>query len=160
MTLADRIAVIKDGKLQTFCSPDELYDHPQTMFIAGFVGNPPMNFIDVEVNRVNGDFRACRDDLKVVISTAQGEKAVSKGKVTMGIRPEDITVADEGITGEAYLVEPLGRDDLVDVLVGDIHIHVLADPALGLKIGNKVRLRFNTAKLQFFDPQTEQSLLW
>jgi ABC-type sugar transport system ATPase subunit len=159
MTLADRIAVIKDGKLQTFCSPDELYDHPQTVFIAGFVGNPPMNFIEVEVNRVNGDFRTCRDDFEVVIPADLGEKAASKGKVIMGIRPEDITIAGEGVPGEAYVVEPLGRDDLVDVLVGDIHLHVLADPALSLKIGDKVKLRFNTAKLQFFDPQTEQSLL-
>ena len=48
----------------------------------------------------------------------------------------------------------------MDVLVGDTHIHVLADPALGLKIGDKVKLEFNTAKVQFFDSQTEQSLLW
>lgn len=63
MTIANRIAVIKDGYLQAYCPPDELYDQPRTMFIAGFVGNPPMNFIDMEVIRENGSYHARRDDL-------------------------------------------------------------------------------------------------
>jgi ABC-type sugar transport system ATPase subunit len=159
MTLADRIAVIKDGKLQAFCSPDELYEQPQTKFIAGFVGNPPMNFIDVEVTRVNGSFRACREGLDLLVPVDRAERAASKGQVTMGIRPEDITIADEGIPGEAYIVEPLGRDDLIDVKIGDIHLLVLADPALEIKIGDQVNIKPNTRKVQFFDPDTETSLL-
>jgi inositol-phosphate transport system ATP-binding protein len=160
MTMADRIAVMKDGKLQAYDTPDELYDRPRTMFIAGFLGNPPMNFMEVEVLRTNGDFFARRPGVDLVIPPERGEKAAGQRQVTLGIRPEDITVAGEGIPGEAYVVEPLGRDDLVDVLVGNTHLHVLADPGLGLKIGNQVKLKFNTAKVQLFDPQTEQSLLW
>jgi len=79
----------------------------------------------------------------------------------MGIRPEDMTVASEGTHGEIYMVEPLGRDDLVNVRIGeDTDIHVLADPALGLKMDQPIALEFNTNKVQFFDPKTEQSLLW
>ena len=88
----------------------------------------------------------------------------------MGIRPEDVNVlredagdkgvGDKGVAGEVYIVEPLGRDDLVDVQVGEEHIHVLANPDLGLKIGDKLKLDFNTEKIQFFDPETQQSLLW
>lgn len=160
MTMADRIAVIQNGKLQAYCPPDELYDQPRTLFIASFIGNPPMNLFDVEISRSNGHLHARRQGLDVVVPADRGEKAAAKEKVTMGIRPEDITIADEGVSGEAYVVEPLGRDDLIDFQVGDTYIHVLADPTLRPKIGDKVKLNFNTNKAQFFDPETELSLLW
>jgi ABC-type sugar transport system ATPase subunit len=160
MTMADRIAVMKDGKLQAYASAEELYDQPRTLFIAGFVGNPPMNFLDVEVIRENGDYHARREGFDVVVPPDRGEKVVGKGRITLGIRPEDITITDTGITGEVYVVEPLGRDDLVNVHIGDAGVHVLADPTLGLRIGDAAQLNFNTHEVQFFDPQTEMSLLW
>jgi ABC-type sugar transport system ATPase subunit len=161
MTMADRVAVMKDGKLQAYDTPDELYERPRTQFIGGFVGNPPMNFVEVEVTQSNGDFLAQRGGFEVIVPPDWGEKAAGRGKVTLGIRPEDVTIADDGsIPGEVYVVEPLGRDDLVDVQVGDNHILVLADPALRVKIGDRVRLSFETDKVQFFDAETEASLLW
>jgi inositol-phosphate transport system ATP-binding protein len=160
MTMADRIAVMKDGQLQAYSTPDELYDRPRTLFIAGFVGNPPMNFVEVEVVREDADYHARREGFDVVVPPDRGEKVVGKGQVVLGIRPEDITIVDKGISGEIYVVEPLGRDDLLDVRIGEAGVHVLADPALGLRMGQNVALDFNTHKVQFFDPQTEQSLLW
>jgi len=160
MTMADRIAVIRGGRLQAYCSPDELYDQPRTMFIGGFVGNPPMNFVDVEVVRENGDYHARREGFDVVVPPDRGEKAAGRGQVVLGIRPEDLTVTDRGITGEIYVVEPLGRDDLIDVRIGEAGVHVLADPTLSLRMGQNVALKFNTQKVQFFDPATEKSLLW
>ncbi len=160
MTMADRIAVMKEGKLQAYDPPDELYDQPRTLFVAGFVGNPPMNFLEVEVSRKNGDYHAHREKFDAIVPTEQGEKTAGKGNVIMGIRPEDITISDEGVGGEIYVVEPLGRDDLVTVQIGEAIVHVLADPVLGLKMGQNVTLDFSTHKVQFFDPQTEKSLLW
>lgn len=160
MTMADRIAVMKDGMLQAYCSPDELYDRPRTLFIAGFVGNPPMNFIEVEVTQRDGAYHAQRSGFALSLLAERGEQAAGRGRVILGVRPEDVTLADEGIAGEVYVVEPLGRDDLVDVRIGDVHVHVLADPTLNLRLGDRVALRFNTKKLQFFDPKTERSLLW
>jgi len=160
MTMADRIAVMKDGKLQAYATPEELYDQPRTLFVAGFIGNPPMNFLEVEVTRENGDYHARREGFDVIVPPDRGAKAAGRGTVILGIRPEDVALADEGIPGEIYVVEPLGRDDLLDVRIGGASIHVLADPTLGLKIGDAVRLNFNTHKVQFFDPQTEMSLLW
>jgi ABC-type sugar transport system ATPase subunit len=78
----------------------------------------------------------------------------------MGIRPEDVRVVEQGIPGEVYLVEPLGRDDLIDVRIGNLAVRVLADPELNLAIGQSINLEFNTQKVQFFDPKTERSLLW
>ena len=160
MTMAGRIAVMKEGELQAYDPPDILYDQPRCLFVAGFVGNPPMNFLEVEVSRENGDYHARHDKFDVIVPTDRGEKAAGKGKVILGIRPEDITIADEGVNSEIYVFEPLGRDDLITAHIGDASVLMLADPTLGLKIGQAVTLGFNTHKVQFFDPETEKSLLW
>ncbi len=160
MTMADRVAVMKDGQLQAYAPPDELYDRPRTLFVAGFVGNPPMNFVDVKVVRENGEYHARREGFDVIVPPDRGEKAAGRDTVVLGIRPEDISQADVGVPGEIFIVEPLGRDDLITVRIGEVNVHVLADPTLNLKMGQTIRLKFNTHKVQFFDPQTEQSLLW
>ena len=161
MTMADRVAVMKDGKLQAYSPPDELYDEPRTLFVASFVGNPPMNFLDVEVTRENGVYHAQAEGIDLTVSPERGEKAVGKGQVIMGIRPEDITISDDqGISGNIYGVEPLGRDDLIEVRIGETSVRVLTDPELGLKMGENPVLYFDPNNVQFFDPATEQSLLW
>ena len=160
MTMADRVAVMKDGKLQAYAPPDELYDRPRTLFVASFVGNPPMNLVKVEVVADNGDFRARRGGFDVPLPPDRGAKAAVRGEVILGIRPDHITVADEGIPAEVYVVEPLGRDNLLDLRVGEVSLRVLADPTVSPKIGATVLLQLNTEKVQFFDPETEESLLW
>jgi ABC-type sugar transport system ATPase subunit len=160
MTMADRVAVMKAGKLQAYAPPDELYDKPSTLFIGSFVGNPPMNFVNVEVSRENGAYHARREGFDLVVSPERGEKAAGRGETIMGIRPEDITVADQGVRGKIYVVEPLGRDDLLTVSIGETQVHVLADPALKLRMGDHVSLKIGMGKVQFFDPDTEKSLLW
>jgi len=160
MTMADRVAVIKDGRLQAYDPPGMLYAQPRTLFIGGFVGNPPMDLVDVEVSYENGEYHARRQGIDLVIPADRGVKAAGRGRVILGIRPEDVTIGAGGIPGEIYVVEPMGRNDLVDVRVGDAVFHVLTDPELGLRIGDPAALKLNTSKVQFFDPETEQSLLW
>ena len=160
MTMADRVAVMKDGKLEAYAPPDELYDRPRTLFVASFVGNPPMNLVKVEVVADNGDFRARRGGFDVPLPPDRGAKAAGRGEVILGIRPDHITVADEGIPAEVYVVEPLGRDNLLDLRAGEVSLRVLADPTVNPKIGDTVLLQLNTEKVQFFDPETEESLLW
>ncbi len=160
MTMADRVAVMKDGKLHAFAPPDELYDKPRTLFIGGFVGNPPMNFVEVDVVAGNGDYYAQREGLKLRLPPELGGKVAGKSQIIMGIRPEDVTVGDDGVPGEVYVVEPLGREDLVDVHIGEASVRVLTDPAVKVRIGDTVRLRFKMDKVQFFDAATEESLLW
>ena len=78
----------------------------------------------------------------------------------LGIRPEDVTIGDEGMGGEVYIIEPLGRETLVDVHIGDASVLALVDAGLGLKIGQNVSISCNADKVQLFDPETERSLLW
>ncbi len=160
MTMASRIAVMKQGKLLAYGSPEDLYDRPRTMFIAGFIGNPPMNFIEVDVARVDGQFRAQRPGLDLRLPPDRGDHVIGEGKAILGVRPEDMRLGAEGTAGETFVVEPLGREDLIDVNVEGTHVRVLADPALRLKINEPVKLSFNMDKVQLFDPQTERSLLW
>jgi ABC-type sugar transport system ATPase subunit len=162
LTMADRIAVMNDGQLEAFDTPEDLYERPKTRFIAEFVGNPPMNLIDMEVAGSNGTLTAQNDDFSFTVpSERAGGAAGSAGKVTMGIRPEDVTVSDEGqLNGEIFLVEPLGRDDMLDVRVGESRIVALTDPGQRLRPGDQVRLQIDATKTQFFDKQTEKSLTW
>jgi len=87
MTMADRVAVMKDGKLQAYAPPEELYDKPRTLFVAGFVGNPPMNFINVEVTQENGNFLARGKGIEIAIHSEQGEKVAGKGQSHHGHSP-------------------------------------------------------------------------
>ena len=169
MTMADRIAVMSKGVLQAYDVPEALYDRPKTLFVAAFVGNPPMNFFDVEVMRDNGDFRAKSEAIDLVVPHDRGEKAAAvDGKVIMGIRPEDVDLVDEGsppaegltLTGKIEVVEPLGREDLVGVSINGVEMRVLVDKTRGVSVGDTISLVFNISTIQFFDPETEASLLW
>jgi ABC-type sugar transport system ATPase subunit len=164
MTMADRIAIMSKGKLQAFDTPEALYDRPKTQFIANFIGNPPMNILDVEVRLAGSQYTARRDGFSVGLTPERGEPAARLGKVRLGIRAEDVTVVDSSeageVSGEVFIVESLGRDDMLDILVGETHVYALAEPEKRIRPGDRVHLHFDTSSVQFFDPQTERSLLW
>ncbi len=167
MTMADRIAVMMNSKLQAFDTPDDLYNRPRTQFIAGFVGNPPMNFFAVTVQQENGNYVAVTKaaGLRVNLPADRAEKVLASGieQVTMGIRPQDIHLdleANSTNSGEVFTVEPLGDNDLIDVRVGDYDVFLLSDPEKRVNFGEIVHIELNTHKVQFFDPTTERSLLW
>lgn len=167
MTMADRIAVIMDGRLQAFDTPDDLYDRPRTKFVAGFVGNPPMNFFNVQIEHSDGKYFATTTDgsIKIDIPDDRAEKALAHNleTIVMGVRPEDIS-HDRGSStytkGTAYTVEPMGQNDLVALHVGEHTVFFLADPKQRIQLDELVHLAFDTTNVQFFDPTTEQSLLW
>jgi inositol-phosphate transport system ATP-binding protein len=170
MTMADKIAVMSAGVLQAYDVPEDLYDHPKTLFVAGFVGNPPMNFFEVDIVSEDGVFRAKSDAIDLVLPSDRVEKAASeaKGKVTMGVRPEDIYLVDDSappaegrtLAANIEVVEPLGREDLLGVTIHDVDLRVLVDKTKGARVGDTVDLVFDMSKVQFFDPESEQSLLW
>ncbi len=168
MTMADRIAVMSKGILQAYDVPEALYDRPKTLFVAGFVGNPPMNFLDIEVTRDNGEFRAKSESIDLILPQERAEKAAAvKGKVTMGLRPEDLNLAEgtsghsgPTLSGVAETVEPLGREDLVGVGINGVEMRVLVDKTRGVRVGDNLDLQVDPSKIQLFDPVTENSLLW
>ncbi len=161
MTMADRIAVMKNGVLQAFTEPEDLHDRPRTLFAAQFVGNPPMNIFDVDLEKENGDlFAVIPGNIRIRIPENRKPKT-DKTKVKLGIRPQDIHVSGNGnIPSVINIVEPMGRDNLVLCQTGTLELQFLEDPSSKLKPGNSIKLEFDAESLQFFDIDTELSLLW
>jgi len=161
MTMADRIAVIKDGVLQAYTNPDNLHDRPKTLFVAEFIGNPPMNLFEIGIQSEGGKlFANIGNGRKLAIPDSIKPKT-AKGQVIMGIRPQDIHLDHkEGVSTEISMIEPMGRDDLVVCKVGKVDIHFLMDPVLRLKMGDKTKIKFDMQKVHLFDNENELSLLW
>lgn len=161
MTMADRIAVMRNGVLQAYTTPGDLHDKPKNLFIAEFTGTIPMNIFDIEFDSEGGKlFAVFGGGVKLKIPDSRKPRA-AKGEIRMGIRPEDIQIdAEMGTVSECIITEPMGRDDLVTCDAGNVQVRFLADPALRIKTGDKLKLRFNMHKCQFFDAKTGVSLLW
>jgi len=163
MTMADRIAVMNLGVLQAYGRPDLVYNHPETMFVASFIGSPPMSFLKMAFEESEGRFYLRGKGLNLRIPDEKGHLAKRNGppnEVIMGIRPEDIAIVGEGdVRGEVYVVEPLGREDLVTFHLEDEEMRVLIPAPFDGKIGDVMGLSYDKNKIHLFDPKTEESLL-
>lgn len=113
-------------------------------------------------SHIDGGFIAQNSSLKIAVPADRGKQpAEFSGEVIMGIRPEDVTIsADVELDADIFVVEPLGREDLIDVRVGENSILLLANPEENRRQGERVKVHMNTTQIQFFDPKTEKSLLW
>ena len=161
MTMADRIAVMNKGVLEAFTEPVNLHDKPETIFIAEFVGNPPMNIIKAELRTENGKLSAVINSGDSISIHDTRKPKTSGNKIKMGIRPQNIHYTkEEGIRSTIIIVEPMGRDNLVLCKIGNLEMSFLEDPSVKLKPGDKVNLKIDSEKLQFFDIETGKSLLW
>ncbi|MGI9382654.1 MAG: ABC transporter ATP-binding protein [Methyloligellaceae bacterium] len=165
MTMSDKIAVIEAGVLQQFATPEEIYNRPANVFVAGFIGSPPMNFIDGALGRRDRpalDFGFARQPLPAANHPAA--RNLPEGKtLTLGIRPQDITLTEPGapdsLPATVSLVELVGSEKLVDLSCGDdvrlmAEVKAEADVALEQPVG----IRLNPDRLHLFDPETGRSL--
>ena len=148
MTMASRISLLKDGVLQQLGTPDEIYNNPSNTFVGGFIGTPPMNFAAGEIEDNNF---VCKD----ISYALPARLKTSVRKVILGIRPEDIEVRDDGeISGEAYVIEPLGSETLLSIKTGENTFMLKIKPDLEVKVGDKLSLRLNDKKIHLFDGET------
>jgi multiple sugar transport system ATP-binding protein len=165
MSMADRIAIMRDGVLQQVGTPHEVFNQPSNVWVATFVGDPPMNILNGQLQSSNGHLvaRAPQFNIEVPAAKAASLKSASllDGRVQIGVRPEALTLsstpdASHPITGQIYAVQPLGDVEIVDVRVGDDRILVRTE--LG-SIQNEqmdapVHLGYKPEKLHFFDAST------
>ncbi|SNR68774.1 ABC transporter ATP-binding protein [Desulfurobacterium atlanticum] len=160
MTMADRIAVMKDGVLQTFTTPNKLHDEPENIFVANFIGNPPMNIIDAELFEDKGELYLCLSEGFSVEVPEIRKPRVKKRKVKFGIRPYDVKIVKDGkIPAKVVFVEFFGKELLVLCKIGDKEIQVLVPAELNVKEGDGLFLEFKESGFHFFDPDTGVSLL-
>jgi multiple sugar transport system ATP-binding protein len=156
MTMGDRVAVLKAGVLQQVDSPRHMYDNPANVFVAGFIGSPAMNLVDVPVN---GDGRGpCFGGYEFPVPREALDRATS-GTVTVGVRPENLELCgeDTGIAADVILVEELGSDAFVHAAVqqdsGETIVVARVDPRHPPAKGDRVRLA-PTGQVLAFDAGT------
>lgn len=158
MTMADRIAVLNQGVLQQFDTPEALYTRPANLFVAEFIGSPPMNFLQGRLTTEEGVLRLVGHEWHVTLPEELrplAEAVQGRDQLILGIRPEHIRLIslDEGeLRAEVYVIEPLGRDVLVNLRIGNVRLRALVSPPLPWKVGDLVGLRFDPAHLYLFDP--------
>lgn len=119
MTLADKIVVLKDGQVMQTGAPLDLYHHPANRFVAGFLGAPSMNFLDVRIDTIRGDMAAVSGNmLKAVQLPVAGKQFVEAQATTLGIRPQHLRNVSPGtgmFNGTVHLLERLGSETIIEV---------------------------------------------
>ena len=160
MTLADRIAIMKGGKIMQLGTPNEIYNHPKNLYVADFIGSPSMNFLNGELK----DTKFTNGSLELPMGSYQFIKKTNLKNVTIGIRPEHI------ITGELSkkapvitnvtinLVEPMGSDTLVYANLSDVQIRIRMEGNAKVKIGDRLKIGIDPSRASLFDTQTEQRI--
>ena len=164
MSMADKIAVMNAGRLQQYAEPHELYNKPANLFVAGFIGAPPMNFIEGSIREVNGNYYFDAGVFTLKLSDELGELVASKSTdVILGFRPEHVIISliekSNTIKGTIYVTEPLGRDMVVNVKIGNLIIKALTEPNPTLSPGKTVWLVISEDKMHFFDKSTGKAIV-
>ncbi len=165
MTLGDKVAVMKDGIVQQFGTPKEIYNDPANLFVASFIGSPPMNFIPLRLSKRGGGWSALlesgQDRCELPVNAAPGESLEGRD-VILGIRPEQICVgaASElpSLRAEVQVVEPTGPDTMVFVTLNQTKVCCRLAPDAAPNPGETLTLQFEPGKVLLFDAQTGERL--
>jgi multiple sugar transport system ATP-binding protein len=162
MSMGDRVAVMRSGKLVQVDDPLAIYDRPADRFVGGFIGNPPMNFLPVTVERRDGGAVATvAGGGEVRLRSADGLDGRS-GSLLMGIRAENIEVAplrgDEALRGRVLVVEPLGSHNLLTLRVGEELVKATTRPDERLAPDQEVGIAIDPARIRWMDTEREVAL--
>jgi multiple sugar transport system ATP-binding protein len=170
MTMGDRIVVMLDGEIQQVAVPTTLYDKPVNMFVAGFIGSPPMNFVDGTIVEEGGRLRF-RDAANALVLDVDREHyeavdAYVKKDIVLGVRPEMFTENDgqvmrdgRSVVANVDVVEPLGSETYLYVSAGEVEITARIQSETLPKVNKPHVLDVDMAKVHFFDPDSEEALV-
>ncbi len=149
MGLADRIALMHNGRIEQIDAPMQLYRHPKTKFVGGFVGSPPMNFVTVPVE--GGQAR---------LGSLSLAAPIHAGALIAGMRAEDITIhgADSGFPLDVSVAEPLGAHTLITGHYEEQQLRVMTSPDQVVTPGTRVGLTPTLSRLVWMDPESGQAL--
>jgi multiple sugar transport system ATP-binding protein len=154
MSMADRVAVLREGTVQQVGSPTEIYDGPANRWVATFMGSPRMNMLECTANgRIEGEGWSLPNP---------GFGVSGDQRAVFGVRSEDLSldVRDEAtaLEGKVYAVEPLGDRTLVDVEIGGQRVIIKAPPTATYKVGEPVRAAVDMERVHLFDAESEQAI--
>ena len=167
MTLGDRIVIMKDGFIQQIGTPQEVFDHPANLFVAGFIGTPQMNLFDAHLSRKDGKYTVTVGSVTVELSEKKQQrlaaKDVAEQDVVLGVRPDHIMLCADGVKGKVDVSEMMGSS---------VHLHVTAEgkdvivivptngAAAHFPAGSEVNMIFGGNVAHVFSKETEKNLEW
>ena len=167
MTLGDRIVIMKDGFIQQIGTPQEVFDHPANLFVAGFIGTPQMNLFDAHLARKDGKYIVTVGSVTVELSEEKQQrlaaKDVAEQDVVLGVRPDHIMLCADGVKGKVDVSEMMGSS---------VHLHVTAEgkdvivivptngAAAHFPAGSEVNMIFGGNVAHVFSKETEKNLEW
>jgi multiple sugar transport system ATP-binding protein len=152
MTMADRIVVMHDGRVEQIGSPLELYDRPANQFVAGFIGSPAMNFLEGTVRAGSAAHVQTPAGSRLPLPPAAG--AADGRAVVYGIRPEHLDLAEDGFDAEVVVIEPTGSETQLYARVGEQEIVAVFRERHSFAPGQKIRLRPRAEVAHIFDAST------
>ena len=162
MVLGDRIAVMKDGLIQQYASPQETYDQPANQFVAGFIGSPAMNFLSATASQENGQTILSGDGFHIALP-AERLRSKLPAQVLLGLRPEDLDGPTNDLVNTVGFTvtvkEQLGHSLLVYGYVEEKRIVASLDPHTDVDVDSKIRLKVNVDTMHVFDPETAVTLI-
>ena len=167
MALADRIAIMDQGNIKQIGTPNQVFHHPNDLFVAGFVGEPPMNFLQCNVIHDNGshhlEYHGSRIPMPTDLKARAQEQSLPE-QITVGIRPFYISVSRSSdkqhtLPAKVFVVEPLGDSTVVSVDMDDSRLQISLEYAPQLKAGDASWLAFDPDHMIGFDPATTLALV-
>jgi multiple sugar transport system ATP-binding protein len=168
MTMGSRICVLKDGLMMQIDTPQNLYDKPDNIFVAGFIGSPAMNFFDATLVEQDGDLYVDTGTfrLKLPPEKAQPAKPYAGKQVVFGVRPEDVHdralspsgIRSEPLTADVDVTELMGNEVLVYLISGKKQFIARVDPRTQARVGKKMDVVVNMDNIHLFDGKTELAI--
>lgn len=166
MTMADRIAVMKLGLLQQYDNADNLFNKPNNLFVAGFVGTPTMNFIECSYGEKRGSALLEFDGFSLNVNKFKGiiKERMTGEEMTLGIRPTEISLhkqkgKDGNIEGTVEVLEMAGDQIIVDLAVGKETLKAMTPRTAKFDYGEKVWVKLDMNRIHIFDKKTEEAII-
>ena len=167
MTLADRIIIMKDGYIEQIGSPIEVFSKPANVFVATFIGSPPMNIFSAEIINSNNNIKIKLDDnLYFDCTEDQKNKLQNKKNIFLGIRAEDIMPVDNNTNTTFWsfkrnvdIVEPLGTETQLFITINDKEIISRMYNPYEVNVGDELTFQVDPSKVHFFDKETEKAII-
>ncbi len=157
MAMADRIAVMNAGRIEQIGSPQEVYDRPASMFVADFIGSPPMNFLRAEAGLKPGERAVKLQDASIPVPELR--EPPPAGPVVIGVRPEHIRFSDAAaVRGRVFGAEYLGTTQIVTVVTEQGPVKARLASSVPVQVGETVGLTFNSENLSLFNAQTGSAI--
>jgi multiple sugar transport system ATP-binding protein len=165
IAISDKIAVMNLGILHQYDTPEAIYNKPKTKFVAGFIGSPPMNFIECTFIEEDGgllDLGVARINVSEYKDVIKRE--CSSAEVTLGVRPEDIRInhrrmSENSVEVRVEAYEPLGSEAVIDTELGGVLVRITAPITFTVKAGDKAYIEFDRRKIHIIDRKTERVVI-